>query len=206
MPRRIDVRRSMSQPHLDSTTRRASDAELLARIRLGDAQAFDRLGRAMIPGLCTFAERYVRSREVAEELVQDVLFHVWMHRAELVVQDTVTTYLYRAVRNRALNWARDRATQRGLLGRLALRTPAPDRGGVLAGPEARLQSAQVATALRRAVEKLPDRWRLAFELVREHQLTRAEAAAVLGVTVRSIDMALGRAVKALRESLRGVWP
>jgi RNA polymerase sigma-70 factor (ECF subfamily) len=76
----------------------------------------------------------------------------------------------------------------------------------LAEPEAHLQSAQLAAAVRAAVDRLPPRWKLAFELVREHELTYAEAAAVMGVTIKSVDMSLGRAVKALRESLRGVWP
>jgi RNA polymerase sigma factor (sigma-70 family) len=83
-----------------------------------------------------------------------------------------------------------------------------DRDGApaLVEAEARVQSAQLAAAVRAAVQGLPPRWRQAFELVREYQLTYAEAAAVLGVTVKSIDTSLGRAVKALRKALGGVWP
>jgi RNA polymerase sigma-70 factor (ECF subfamily) len=183
------------------------DELALSRIRAGDAGAFDVLARGVVPGLCTFAARYVESRELAEELVQDVLFRVWMNREQLVVRESITTYLYRAVRNRALNAVRDRATQHSALARIEwMHASDQESEPALAEPEAQVQSAQLAAALAQAVDRLPRRWRVAFELVREHQLTRAEAAAVMGVTVKSVDMALGRAMKALRTSLRGVWP
>jgi RNA polymerase sigma-70 factor (ECF subfamily) len=183
-----------------------SDDRALERIRAGDAGVFDALVRGLGPALCTFAARYVGPDD-AQELVQDVLVNVWMRREEIVVRDTVKTYLYRAVRNRALNVTRDQAARRGALARIEWAHAADrDSEPALAEPEAHLQSAQLAAAVRAAVDRLPPRWKLAFELVREHQLTYAEAAAVMGVTIKSVDMSLGRAVKALRESLRGVWP
>jgi RNA polymerase sigma-70 factor, ECF subfamily len=183
------------------------EAQVVQRIRAGDERVFDALMRELGPGLCTFAARYTGSIDAAEELVQDVFVNVWLMRERLVIRDTIKTYLYRSVRNRALNAIRDQETRKGLLARLERSWVADrDSGSTLAEPEARVQSAQLAAAVRRAVERLPARWRLAFQLVREHGLTYPEAAAVMGVTVKSVDMSLGRAMKALRESLRGVWP
>jgi RNA polymerase sigma-70 factor (ECF subfamily) len=201
---------SMTQPRVDppSSTDDTvdSDANALNRIRLGDSHAFDSLMRKVGPRLCTFAARYVESHE-AEELVQDVFVNIWVNRERLVVRGTITSYLYRAVRNRALNASRNRTTHRRATARIEWnRTVARDSSAALSEPEARLQTAQLSAALRQAIDRLPPRWRLAFELVREHQLTYAEAAAVMGVTVKAVDMSLGRAVKALRDSLRGVWP
>lgn len=184
-----------------------TDAEMVARLRMGDEPAFDTLMREMGPRLCAFATRYVGSDDVAQEIVQDVFVNVWMGRHGFVVRDTLRTYLYRAVRNRALNVGRDGAIRGGALARIGVEVDADrERGDALAEPEWAMQEAQLASAVRRAVAALPPRCRVAFELVREHGLSYAEAASVLGVTVKTVDSSLGRAVQALRKALAGVWP
>ena len=57
--------------------------------------------------LCRFAEFWLRDRASAEEVVLDVYTHVWQHAAELRITVSVRAYLFRAVRNRALNRLRD---------------------------------------------------------------------------------------------------
>ena len=185
---------------------RASDVDdpaVVARIRAGDERAFEDVVRGLGPGLAAFAVHLVQSHAVAEELVQDVFLRVWSARDRLVVRDTLKTYLYRAVRNRALNGARSRrviaAWERTETVRLGHRDD-------LAEGERLVQRSQLAVAVQRAVAALPARCREAFVLVRERGLSYAEAASVMGVSTKTVDVQIGRAVKALRESLRGVWP
>jgi DNA-directed RNA polymerase specialized sigma24 family protein len=52
-------------------------------LREGDVAAFESLFRAFAPGLCTFVTRYVDSRTVAEDLVQDLFLTLWRKREEI---------------------------------------------------------------------------------------------------------------------------
>src|SRR2546429_8919136 len=76
-----------------------------ARIRAGDAAAFERAFRTYHPALCKFAFRYVHSRDVAQELVHDVFATLWEERGRLSV-DRLKSYLYAAVRNLAISHLR----------------------------------------------------------------------------------------------------
>src|SRR5512146_1948765 len=80
----------------------------IARIADGDTVAFEALFHAFYDRLCVYAETYVRSSHAAEEIVDDVFLALWAGRARLRPQRAVASYLYVAVRNRALNQLRRR--------------------------------------------------------------------------------------------------
>src|SRR2546429_1719889 len=82
-----------------------------ARIRAGDAAAFERAFRTYHPALCKFAFRYVHSRDVAQELVHDVFATLWEERGRLSV-DRLKSYLYAAVRNLAISHLRHELVER----------------------------------------------------------------------------------------------
>jgi RNA polymerase sigma-70 factor (ECF subfamily) len=83
-----------------------ADAALVRRVRRGDTTAFESLFRAYATPLRAFACRVVHEHDVARELVQDVFLSIWIKRRTWVVQGSVSTYLFRAIRNRALNAVR----------------------------------------------------------------------------------------------------
>ena len=56
---------------------------LVARVRGGDARAYEALFRAYSDPLVRFAERYLKDEGVAEDLVEDVFFRIWERRAEI---------------------------------------------------------------------------------------------------------------------------
>ena len=84
----------------------AGDAELVRRIRAGDERALEIVFRAHYAGMASFVQRFVRSPDLAEELVQDVFLKLWSKREHLAEIETFRTYLFRAARNTALNYLR----------------------------------------------------------------------------------------------------
>jgi RNA polymerase sigma-70 factor (ECF subfamily) len=174
-------------------------------LRAGNERVLDVLMQELAPALCAYARRYVASAEDAEELVHDVFVALWMNRSRIVIRDSIRTYLYRAVTNRGINAVRDRATERRVLGWVE-RAAHPHGATELHEGELATQRSQLAVAVQEAMARLPERVRTAFDLVRMRGLSYGEAAAVMGVAPKTIDTHLSRAVKSLRESLRGVWP
>src|SRR6476619_8360501 len=80
--------------------------DLLERLRKGDEAAFDSIFRAWYPSLVRSAESIVRSRAVAEEVVQDVMLELWRRRESLASDSSPQAYLFQSTRNRALNHVR----------------------------------------------------------------------------------------------------
>lgn len=160
------------------------------------AQAgFEALFRAHYAGLVRFATRLVDSRMEAEELVQDVMFKVWERQDQLAVGDELKTYLYRATRNHALNLLRRRRLERIWQSNLPSEEPS-------VGPLEADDSTAMEVAVRRAIDALPDRCREVFLLSREQSLTYAAIAETMGISVKTVETQMGRALKALRASLK----
>jgi len=170
--------------------------DLVARIRAGDAAAFAALFETFHAPLCAFAYRYVGIREVAEELVQEVFLFIWEHRATWSVRDSVKNYLFTAVRNAAVSWLRHERVVHRREAETVVFASRP-----VAPADRELTANELLTAVRRAVEKLPERCRLIFLMHREQGLTYGEIAAVLDLSPKTVEVQMGRALKALRKSL-----
>lgn len=168
-------------------------ADWLARLRAGDEQAFERLFRAFVPGLVALVTRYVGSRVVAEDLVQELFLTLWQRRMTLDVKQGVATYLYVAARNRAFAYLRHE------------RVVAQHASTVAAPPHDRTLPAEAdlltALDLQEAIEQLPARCRLVFQLSRQRGMTNAEIAAFLDLSIKAVEAHLTRALRSLRRRL-----
>jgi RNA polymerase sigma-70 factor (ECF subfamily) len=161
---------------------------------LPDRAAFEALFRAHYAGLLRFAIRFVRTPAEAEELVQDVMLQIWIHRDRVAVGEELKTYLYRAVRNHALNALRRRKVEHGFRSTLPPEPVAPPTGS-----DESLTETERAVAA--AIAALPERCREIFLMSREQGLSYTQIASVLGLSVKTVETQMGRALKSLRIAL-----
>lgn len=177
-----------------------TDRELLDRLRQGDRDAFDAAFRAHYATLVGVAERIAGERAVAEELAQDVMLELWRRHETLAIDESLRAYLVRAARNRALNHVRHE--------RMKVRTAPRAAGETVSQPDApaHLAEAEMEAALRDAVASLPERCREVFELSRGQGLRYAEIAAALGISVKTVEAQMGKALRVLRERLAPFLP
>jgi RNA polymerase sigma-19 factor, ECF subfamily len=162
---------------------------------------FERLFRANYEALCRFAYRFLRDRAAAEDIVQDVFEHLWIEGNNLIVRTSVRAYLYAAVRNRSLNlckhasvvaaWEREVESDADAV---HVRTLMPDETLDLAASVARLSA---------AFDKLPPRQAEAMRLRWHEELSHAEIAEALGISVKGVEKHLSRALATLRQELGG---
>ncbi|HYV96491.1 MAG TPA: RNA polymerase sigma-70 factor [Gemmatimonadaceae bacterium] len=173
------------------------DRELLARIREGDERAFDELFRRYYTGLVAFSSALLKGRQYSEDIVQDVLLELWRRREGLDIGDSCKAYLYRAVRNRALNEIRHENTVKRsepiVLDEMPSSSAAP--ADVPVGAQ------ELAAHIERAIAALPDPLRECFQLSRQGGLTYAEIAGVQQISVKTVEARMGRALKELRAAL-----
>ena len=169
--------------------------ELFERLRRGDETAFDALFRDWYPSLVRASESIVRSRAIAEEIVQDVLLELWRRRESLVHNSSPQAYLFQSTRNRSLNHLRhERVVKEGEP--FAKR---PEAAEPMAHAE--MVEDEMQVAVRRAVAGLPDRCREIFELSRVHGLKYTEIAEALEISVKTVEAQMGKALRILREAL-----
>ncbi len=175
-------------------------------MRAGDERAFEALFHAQYAPLCRFVREYVRAPDVAEELVQDLFLRLWRDRGRQPVRGSVRSYLYVAARNAALNHIR----HEGFVRRLQRRWQAGEREPALVPaartPEGDAADRELADAIQAAIRALPERARLAATLRWEHQLSYAEIAEIMEISVKGVENQLGRIVKALRPALEPFRP
>jgi len=173
------------------------DAELVRRIRDGDERALEEVFRTYYQGMCLFVRRFVHAPDVAEELVQDVFFKLWAKRDGLSDIDALKTYLFRAARNTALNHLRRRKLELNWEEKEGQRGEPVTAGGT----DDEATSGEVQRAVSAAIARLPERCREIFLLSREGGLTYGEIAAALGISIKTVETQMGRALKSLRLSL-----
>lgn len=196
----------MHRPPADPTaaelaaTRDAGDRELVSRIHDGDEGAFAALFDEYVVPLCIFVLSYVQSRETAADVVHDVFLRIWQRRDELEIRDSVKAYLYRATRNRALNLIRRETLEQRWKDEAALESAAAPASSVLPVDESMDRDTLVA-AVERVAAELPERCRMVFLLRWRDGLRHGEIAEVMGISPKTVENQMTRALRTLRERL-----
>jgi RNA polymerase sigma-70 factor (ECF subfamily) len=170
----------------------------MERYSNGDTAAFGELYDALVPRLYAFVLRKVRDPARAEDLVQQSMLQVHCARGRFVPGSRVTPWVYAIATRLFLDQARRKKIEVLASDGDEERERASDRPG----PDSFTESRELEAILRAEVERLSTAQRQAFELVVYAQMSHAEAAETLGVTVASIKLRLQRANHAVRDALR----
>jgi len=169
-----------------------TDAELVARLSRGEAEAFRVLVERHSPALYRAAWRLTGGHRDCEDWVQEAFLRLWKAPAALRDGAAVKAWLMRTVSNLAIDRLR-KAPQVAI--------------DEIAEPEAKPEGEAARRAVTRAVDKaisgLPDRQRLALVFVYYENLTNIEAAAAMEISVDAVESLLARARRSLREKLSG---
>ncbi|MBW6526377.1 RNA polymerase sigma factor [Sphingomonas sp. RHCKR7] len=167
------------------------DAALVARVGRGDRAAARLLITAKLPRVLALATRLLRDRGAAEEVAQETFLRAWRGAGDWRTgRARYDTWLHTVV----LNLCRDRLRRR----RELTGEPVPDRADPTPDAEQTLLTAERARRVADAIAALPERQREAIVLVHYQDLSGAEAAAALEVSVEALESLLARARRTLR--------
>jgi RNA polymerase sigma-70 factor (ECF subfamily) len=172
------------------------DAELMLRLKAGDAASFGLLLTRYRGPVIHFLYRMVQNQGVAEELAQEVFLRVYRARASYVASAKFTTWLFRIALNLALNNLRDARDQRetASLDELQVADRSPSA-------EQRLLEAARLAEIRGAIRALPDKQRAAVLMHKYEEMGYAQIAEVLGCSESAVKSLLFRAYETLRARL-----
>ncbi len=161
-----------------------------------DQQQFEQLFRSHFAYLCNYALQYVEDMDTAQEICQKVFIRLWEKRAEMDPRQSIKSYLFTAVRNRCLNYIRDNKKYRSTILDL-------DCGDFdLAGEEDDYAMEDLQQKVNAALNELPEKCRLVFEMSRFQGLKYREIAEELEISQKTVEAHMSKAMKMLRERLK----
>jgi len=170
------------------------------RIRDSDTSAFESLFRTLHGPLVRYATRFV-SESTAEDIVQEAFVRIWNGRERIDPSRSPEAFAYRTVRNLCLNHLRDSNTREALLAERYVvpveETPDPD---------IEFERSDRVERLRQWIRELPARQREALELSRFSGLTHAQVAEAMGVSPRTVNNHLIKALRVIRDRMRTYEP
>jgi len=177
-----------------------TDPELLKRVRASDADAdaFRTLFERYQPIVFRQVMYQLGESDAAHDVVQETFVRIWDHRRSLQPELSFVAYALRI----SANLVRDAARHRAVRERTAHSVPPPElsEGD---DPEEALTRAMLEERIARIVNaRLPDRCREIFLLSRFEGKSHREIATLLGVTEKTIENQINRALRVLRRALR----
>jgi RNA polymerase sigma-70 factor (ECF subfamily) len=194
---------AVAQPPAEGST----DADVMLRVKAGDQAAFDYLVQKYRRPLISFMYRMARNAAVAEDLAQEVFLRVYRSRGSYEASAKFTTWLYRIATNLAVNHARDTRHERPEV-MVSLDEPDQESGTSMDVADARMTAEQAIVTrervlgIRRKVEALPERQRLAVVMHKYQQMDYRQIAEVLKLSESATKSLLFRAYETLREQLK----
>lgn len=191
------------RPEIDEPPSEPSPADLSAwmeRLSAGDTRALELLFQAMYVPLCKFAQTFVRSTSAAEDVVGETFLKLWTHRQRIHVRGAVRNYLYMAVRNTAINQLK-RSNREARYVEAYPEHVADLQSSSRNDAEDRLQLEELSARVRAAIELLPRRAQQTYVLYYQHHMSYAEIGRVMGVSVKTVENQLARALRLLWDRL-----
>ena len=172
--------------------------ELLQQIAAGDQTAFRLIYSGLYRRLYQFALSLVKTRESAEEIVEDVFVRIWQQRDKITAIQNLQVYLYTATKNSSLNYLSRQA-------KASITEPFDhihvELGEPSQTPEQILITAEIQRKIQKAVEALPPRCKMIFKLVREDGLRYREISEILNISVNTIDVQMAIAIKRITTAI-----
>lgn len=170
-----------------------SDAELVTLLKSGDHGAFteiyERYGRL----LYVYAMNMVRDDAEAQDLVQEIFLSLWDHSARRNINDTLSSYLYSAVRYKFLNLVSRHKVRSDYAESFQNRLDA----GVHSTDEY-INEKQLVALIEQEISKLPRKMREVFELSRNAGLTHQQIAEKLNISEKTVKSHIHHALKIFR--------
>ena len=168
----------------------------------GVEDLFEQVFKSHFKSLHSYACTIMRDPMPAEEIVQNIFLKLWEKKEEITIKENISVYLYRAVHNESLNYLRHRKV-RSAYQSYAMRQ---HKQTEQERPAEKVVEKELEKKLEVALQELPEQCRTIFQLSRYEDLKYREIADKLGLSVKTIENQMGKALKLLRLKLVDFLP
>lgn len=168
-------------------------------LKAGNRSVFRDLFDNYYEPLSRYCMRFVSDQEDAEEIVQDVFVMLWEKRDQISITTSLNAYLFRSVKNKALNYKTHLNVRKSYTDHIIATTEISSEADDMAQQE-------LQTMYEAALESMPEKRRQIFEMSRKDGLKYAEIADKLSISVKTVEAHLSKALEDLRMKLKDYLP
>ena len=162
---------------------------------------FEKLFKTHYSRLCSYANLFLSDPDAAEDVVQEVFFKLWKNRGELIINTTIKSYLFRAVRNGCMNVI-DHISVREAY-KIVNENDIKDSEGNLIDETI---VSELEQRIKETIDLLPPERRKIFIMSRFDGLKYREIADQLNISVKTVENQMYQALRFLREKLVDYLP
>lgn len=156
--------------------------------------------------LRAYAYRLLGDKNMAEDIVQDVYYELWKKHDQLEMEDAIKYYLFRSIYTKSINYLNCKEytdqetfeqTTEGRIQYIYLQSQLSDQESYLAYKELQAE-------INKTINTLPEQCKKVFLLSRKHELKNREIAERLGISVKTVEKHISKALSILRLNLRDI--
>ncbi len=180
------------------------EKKIVGLIKEGNKEAFRHLFDLYYHRLLLYAKSYVEDPIEAEDIVQELFFNLWEKREELEILTSLSSYLFRAVHNRCLQYLRHRkvAAEYELRHQLKMKEAEMLYSSSSDFTFTEVQFNEMQRIFDQAKKALPDKTQEIFTLSRDASKTNKEIAGLLNIEVKTVEYHITKALKTFHSALR----
>lgn len=149
--------------------------------------------------LVRYGNTFLKDTDETEDVVQQVFVSLWEKRTQLDIHTSVRAVLYRAVHNACLNRLKHQKVRKDYAGDFKNTQSDSEQTDAL-------EAAELQERINRAIEGMPEQCARIFKMSRFEQLKYQEIADQLGLSIKTVENQMGKALKIIREALKDYLP
>ncbi|MDR0603247.1 MAG: RNA polymerase sigma-70 factor [Bacteroidales bacterium] len=175
------------------------DPILISLLNNSNIEAYKQLFVKYYSPLCEYASQFVGDED-AEDIVQDFMLFIWEIRRDLVIENSLKSYLFVVIKHRCLNHIKKQRfhqqVHEWIYEKLQDQFEDPDRYMIN----------ELAEQIQKAVAELPKNYRETFTLSRFGDQTNVKIAKQLGISIKTVEYRISQSLKILRTKLKEYLP
>jgi RNA polymerase sigma-70 factor (ECF subfamily) len=162
---------------------------LLEKLQEGDKAAFS--------DLVMFSTTFTHDLDTSEEIVQEIFVKLWEDRKSIIITTSLKSYLLKSIQNRCIDWIRHLKVRDKVSAEII-----ENSIGFENNTEEYLLKTELEQAIESSLSQLPDDLAEVFRMNRYEGMKYHEIAEKLNVSLRTIEVRIGKALHLLREHLK----
>ena len=170
--------------------------DILERLKANDRNALQLIFKTYYPTVCKVIIRYVRDKSLTEDLAQEVFIRFWNKRHKIQINSSLGAYLNRMGVNEALAYLR--SNKRFDVDEFTMDSIKETDESA----EEQFLYGELKDHITAAINKLPPKCQAVFKMSRYDEMTYREISTELGISIKTVENQMGKALRVLRTSLK----
>jgi len=179
------------------------ELHLIEQVTEGNEMAFERFFKTYFKSLYAYAFTMLHDEIMSEEIVQQVFYKIWEKKEQFSVHTSVKAFLYKAVYNECMNYIKHQKHKADHQNHVVYINPnsVSDENATM-----RVELSELETQLQKALSELPEQCRTIFYMSRFDELKYREIASQMGLSIKTVEAQMSKALKVLRKKLVDFLP